>query len=39
VEIGYESVDWIHMTQNRVHWQALVTNVMNLKVPQKVKNS
>jgi hypothetical protein len=32
-EIGWEGVDWIHVAQDRVHWQALVNTVMNLRVP------
>jgi len=26
-------VDWIHMAQDKFHWQALVNMVMNLGVP------
>jgi len=37
-EIGLESVDWIHLTQDRDHWWALVYMVMNLQVPCKVGN-
>jgi hypothetical protein len=32
-EIGWESVDWIHLAQDRDWWQALVNMVMNLQVP------
>jgi hypothetical protein len=32
-EVGYESVDWIHLTQNRDQWWAVVNIVMNLQVP------
>ena len=27
-EIGWESIDWIHLAQNKDTWQALVTEVM-----------
>jgi hypothetical protein len=30
--IGLEVVDWVHVAQNRVHWQALVIMVMNFQV-------
>jgi hypothetical protein len=32
-EIGYESVDWILMGQDRDQWWAVVNMVMNLWVP------
>jgi hypothetical protein len=32
-EIGKDHVDWIHLTQDRCPWQALVNTVMNLWVP------
>jgi hypothetical protein len=31
-EIGWESVDWIQLVQDRDQWQALVNTVMNLQV-------
>jgi hypothetical protein len=31
-EIGWEFVDWMHLTQDRVQWRALVNTVMNLRV-------
>jgi hypothetical protein len=32
-EIGWKCVDWIHLAQGRVQWQALVNTVMNLQIP------
>jgi hypothetical protein len=32
-EIGWESVEWIHLAQDRDWWWALVNMVMNLQVP------
>jgi hypothetical protein len=32
-ETGFEGVDWIHKTQDRDNWQALVNRVMNIQVP------
>jgi hypothetical protein len=31
-EIGWGSVDWIQLAQDRARWQALVNTVMNLRV-------
>jgi hypothetical protein len=31
-EIGWGGVEWIHLTQNRAHWWAVVNAVMNLQV-------
>jgi hypothetical protein len=31
-EIGWGSVEWIHLAQDRDHWRALVNTVMNLRV-------
>jgi hypothetical protein len=31
-EIGWVDVEWIHLAQDRDHWQALVNAVMNLQV-------
>jgi len=32
-EIGWKGVDWIHLTQDREQWRAVVNTVMNLGVP------
>jgi hypothetical protein len=32
-EIGWEGVDWIHLAHDRDRWRALVTTVMNLRIP------
>jgi hypothetical protein len=32
-EIGCEGIEWIHLAQNRVQWQAPMNTVMNLWVP------
>jgi hypothetical protein len=32
-EIGYEDVNWIQLTQERVQWEAPVSTVMNLRFP------
>jgi ribonucleotide reductase beta subunit family protein with ferritin-like domain len=33
IEIGWDGVDWINMTQDRDQWRALVNTVLNLRVP------
>jgi hypothetical protein len=32
-ELGFGDVDWIHLSQDRDRWRALVNTVMNLRVP------
>jgi hypothetical protein len=32
-DVGSEGVDWIDMAQDRDRWRALVSAVMNLRVP------
>jgi CRISPR/Cas system-associated protein Cas7 (RAMP superfamily) len=32
-EVGYESMEWIDLAQDRDRWRALVTAVMNLWGP------
>jgi hypothetical protein len=32
-EIGWGSIDWIDVAQDRDRWRALVNTVMNLRVP------
>jgi hypothetical protein len=32
-EIGWDGTDWIDLAQNRDQWRALVSTVMNLRVP------
>jgi hypothetical protein len=32
-EVGWGSMDWIDMAQDRDRWRAIVNEVMNLRVP------
>jgi hypothetical protein len=33
IELGWECVKWMHMTEDRDHWWALVNTAMSLRVP------
>jgi hypothetical protein len=33
-EIGWGSIDWIGLAQERTHWRALVNPAINLRVSQ-----
>ena len=37
-EVGYGSVDWIGLAQDRDRWRTLVSAVMNLRVPRNAGN-
>jgi hypothetical protein len=37
-EVGWEGVDWIHLSQDRDQWGAVVNTVMNIWVPRKAGN-
>jgi hypothetical protein len=37
-EVGWGSVDWIDMAQDRDRWRAVVSAVMNLRVTQNAGN-
>jgi hypothetical protein len=32
-EVGWRSMDWIDMAQDRDRWRTLVNEIMNLRVP------
>jgi hypothetical protein len=34
-DIGIDGPNWIRLAQDRVRWQAFVSTVMNLRVPQR----
>jgi len=36
--MGWGGVDWIHLTQDRDQWWALVNTVMSLWVPERTEN-
>jgi hypothetical protein len=38
IEIGHEDVNWVHLAQDRVHWQAFESLVMKLQIPKKMRN-
>jgi len=33
-EIMWESLDWIHVTQDRSQWRTVVNTIVNLRLPQ-----
>jgi hypothetical protein len=37
VEIGWSGVDWIGLAHDRDKWRALVSTVMNLRVPKNAR--
>jgi len=37
-EVGWESLDWIELAQDRDRWMSLVNAAMNLRVPLNAGN-
>jgi len=37
-EVGGGCGDWMELAQDRVRWRALVSTVMNLRVPKNARN-
>jgi len=37
-EVGCGDIDWLELAQDRNRWRALVTAVMNLRVPYNAGN-
>jgi hypothetical protein len=38
-EMGWVSIEWIHLAQDSVWWWALVNMIMNLLIKKKVAKS
>jgi hypothetical protein len=38
MEVGWKNVYWILLSQERVHWRALVNTAVNLKAPSNARN-
>jgi hypothetical protein len=37
-EIGWETVDWMHLIQGRDQWRAVVNTILNLGIPKQAGN-
>jgi hypothetical protein len=37
-EIGWDGMDWIDLVQNKDQWRALVSTIMNIRVPKNAGN-
>jgi hypothetical protein len=37
-EIGWKSVDWMHLPEDRDQWRGLVNRMIRLRVPKKAGN-
>jgi hypothetical protein len=38
-EIGWKGMDWMHLTQDRDHWRAVVSTVMNFAFNKRPRMS